>query len=129
MLFKSNSSGSGCKVTGIGFTAYKNLIYPNIACLFQRFDMRGQIPIRHFEQLLQGIEIIAFIRSQNSHNLQTQTIFKSFVKMFQHQAFLRSYLKYITDPYSKWKNPNPINQNNRSLPARNKASKPNPIWI
>src|SRR5688572_5695639 len=88
--------------------------------------MRGKVTVGDLQQFFKGVEIIAFVRHQHTHDLEPDPVFKCLIEMIQ-GTFHLSYLKCMIVPYTIWRRPNPIAHKIRPCRGKIIAAKPNKI--
>lgn len=126
MRFKRFFSFIGHEVGCVGFLPDEGFFRADEFILFQRFDVAGQVSIRHIQEVFQGGEIEPVVHRQGRHDAEPDAAFERLMKIVE-SCFHRSYRICMVIPYRMWAAPNPMDQTNNPCSTLNAPKSPSAI--
>ena len=67
------------RISGIGFSADKSLVYFDITILLQAHQVGSQVAIGYLQHLLQVVKTDLIIDHQDTHHAQPDAVIKDFI--------------------------------------------------
>jgi hypothetical protein len=88
----------GDRIGGIGLSPDKALVHFDKAILFQVDQVRGQVTVRQFQQLLEIVEANLLIHQQDAHDPHPDATIKDFIEISNRILHDFSYFHHMISP-------------------------------